>query len=248
MRTSRRRARAGWSEVARVGADEMNRRKGHNYVTVFADLVEKRVLFGTEGKDAKVWGVFAQELEAHNGDHAGGHAPEKLKVGIHVIGYVGETTQRAIDDFFPGYAKTFSRIRKERGWAPITRSHFDAARSKNGAMMTGNPEEVAEKILRHSEALGGNAVRQFKRESGKALLVRGVKLPLALAELGLIDEYEFVVQPRLAGHGPTLFAGLTKWLPLLPIRKGAWARQDVLPYRPQPRRDGLKRVQTIVCD
>src|SRR2546430_2994960 len=56
----------------------------------------------------------------------------------------------------------------------------------------------------------GKAVGQLKRESGKGLLVGGVKLPLALAELGLIDEYEFVVQPRLAGHGPTLFAGLSK--------------------------------------
>ena len=56
----------------------------------------------------------------------------------------------------------------------------------------------------------GTAVQQLKRESGKGLLVGGVKLPLALAELGLIDEYEFVVQPRLAGHGPTLFAGLSK--------------------------------------
>ena len=55
-----------------------------------------------------------------------------------------------------------------------------------------------------------NAVQQLKREAGKGLLVGGVKLPLALAELGLIDEYEFVVQPRLAGHGPTLFAGLSK--------------------------------------
>jgi len=56
----------------------------------------------------------------------------------------------------------------------------------------------------------GKAVQQLKRESGKGLLVGGVKLPLALAELGLIDEYEFVLQPRLAGHGPTLFAGLSK--------------------------------------
>ncbi|MDZ4802204.1 MAG: dihydrofolate reductase family protein [Bryobacteraceae bacterium] len=56
----------------------------------------------------------------------------------------------------------------------------------------------------------GEAVQQFKRESGKGLFVGGVKLPLALAELGLIDEYEFVVQPRLVGHGPTLFAGLSK--------------------------------------
>ena len=56
----------------------------------------------------------------------------------------------------------------------------------------------------------GKAVQELKRESGKGLFVGGVKLPLALAELGLIDEYEFVVQPRLAGHGPTLFAGLSK--------------------------------------
>jgi dihydrofolate reductase len=60
----------------------------------------------------------------------------------------------------------------------------------------------------------GSAVQQLKRASGKGLLVGGVKLPLALAELGLIDEYEFVVQPRLVGHGPTLFAGLSKHIDL----------------------------------
>ncbi len=58
------------------------------------------------------------------------------------------------------------------------------------------------------------AVQQLKRESGKGLFVGGVKLPLALAELGLIDEYEFVVHPSLAGHGPTLFAGLSKRIDL----------------------------------
>jgi dihydrofolate reductase len=60
----------------------------------------------------------------------------------------------------------------------------------------------------------GTAVRQLKREAGKGLFVGGVKLPLALAELGLIDEYEFVVHPRVVGHGPTLFAGLSKHLDL----------------------------------
>jgi dihydrofolate reductase len=60
----------------------------------------------------------------------------------------------------------------------------------------------------------GTAVQQLKRESGKGLFMGGAKLPLALAELGLIDEYEFVVQPRLVGHGPTLFAGLSKRLDL----------------------------------
>jgi dihydrofolate reductase len=58
------------------------------------------------------------------------------------------------------------------------------------------------------------AVQQLKRESGNGLFVGGLKLPLALAEMGLIDEYEFVVQPRIAGHGPTLFAGLSKHLDL----------------------------------
>ena len=72
------------------------------------------------------------------------------------------------------------------------------------------------------------AVQQLKRESGKGLFMGGVKLPLALAELGLIDEYEFVVHPRLAGHGPTLFAGLSKPIELkllsrLEFRSGAVA-------------------------
>lgn len=60
----------------------------------------------------------------------------------------------------------------------------------------------------------GEAVQQLKRESGNGLLVGGVTLPLALTELGLIDEYEFVVHPRIAGHGPTLFAGLSKYVDL----------------------------------
>jgi dihydrofolate reductase len=60
----------------------------------------------------------------------------------------------------------------------------------------------------------GEAVQQLKDEPGNGLFVGGVTLPLALAELGLIDEYEFVVQPRLAGHGPTLFAGLSKYVDL----------------------------------
>jgi len=60
----------------------------------------------------------------------------------------------------------------------------------------------------------GKAVQQLKRESGNGLLVGGVKLPLALTELGLIDEYEFVVHPRLVGHGPTLFAGLSRQVDL----------------------------------
>jgi dihydrofolate reductase len=69
----------------------------------------------------------------------------------------------------------------------------------------------------NAELLRGDlekAVRQLKQETGKGLLVGGVMLPKALAELGLIDEYEFVMHPRVAGHGPTLFAGLSKYVDL----------------------------------
>lgn len=65
----------------------------------------------------------------------------------------------------------------------------------------------------------GAAVRRLKSEPGEGLLVGGLRLPLALAELGLIDEYAFVVQPRIAGHGPTLFAGLSKYVDLRPVAR-----------------------------
>jgi dihydrofolate reductase len=81
----------------------------------------------------------------------------------------------------------------------------------------------------------GTAVQQLKRESGKGLLVGGVKLPLALAELGLIDEYEFVVHSRLAGHGPTLFAGLSKRIDLRPVSRLEF-RSGAVAMRYEPRR------------
>ncbi len=81
----------------------------------------------------------------------------------------------------------------------------------------------------------GKAVQQLKRESGKGLLMGGVKLPLALAELGLIDEYEFLVQPRLAGHGPTLFAGLSKRIDLKLVSRLEFG-SGVVAMRYEPRR------------
>ena len=76
-------------------------------------------------------------------------------MGLHSLGYVANTTQEAIDDYYPGYAETFTRIGKERGWPPVTKSHFNALIGEKGALIVGNPEEVAQKILRHSAALGG---------------------------------------------------------------------------------------------
>jgi len=81
----------------------------------------------------------------------------------------------------------------------------------------------------------GNAVQRLKRESGKGLLVGGVKLPLALADLGLIDEYEFLVQPGLAGHGPTLFAGLSKPIELKLVSRSEFG-SGVVAMRYEPRR------------
>ncbi len=79
----------------------------------------------------------------------------------------------------------------------------------------------------------GKAIAQLKREPGKELLVGGVRLPLALAELGLIDEYEFVVHPRLAGHGPTLFAGLSRHVDLtLVSRRDLGSGAVTLRYEP----------------
>jgi dihydrofolate reductase len=81
----------------------------------------------------------------------------------------------------------------------------------------------------------GKAVQQLKQESGKGLLMGGVKLPLALAELGLIDEYEFLVQPTLAGHGPTLFAGLSKRVDLKLVRRLEFG-SGVVAMRYEPRK------------
>lgn len=95
-----------------------------------------------------------------------GHGPEKLKVGLHSFGYVAETTQKALDEFYPGYAESMSRIGRERGWPPVTRAQFEAQCSARGAYIIGSPEEVAEKIHRHSEALGGIDRLTFQMDTG----------------------------------------------------------------------------------
>jgi len=84
-----------------------------------------------------------------------GHPADKLSVGLHAIGFLGDTTQQAADDFFPGYAHTFTEIGKERGWPPTTRRQFDALRGPTGALLIGDAETIAKKILYVSEVLGG---------------------------------------------------------------------------------------------
>ena len=84
-----------------------------------------------------------------------GHSPEKLIVGLHAIGFLGNTTQAAANDFYPGYAHTFTEIGKERGWPPATRAQFDALRGPTGALLIGDAETVAKKIIYANEVLGG---------------------------------------------------------------------------------------------
>jgi probable LLM family oxidoreductase len=94
------------------------------------------------------------DLYRESGRRAG-HPPEQLTVGLHSIGFVADNTDQAAEEFYPSYQEGFNRIGKERGWPPVTRSQFDAARSSTGALLIGNPEAIAEKILDENKTLGG---------------------------------------------------------------------------------------------
>jgi probable LLM family oxidoreductase len=84
-----------------------------------------------------------------------GFTPAQLKVGLHSPGYVAETDEQAIADYYPGYAEIWTRLGRERGWPPVTKAKFDSAAGPQGVLVLGGPEKVAEKLIRHSEALGG---------------------------------------------------------------------------------------------
>lgn len=107
-----------------------------------------------------------------------GYSLDQLKVGIHSLGYVAATTQAAADEFYPGYARAISTVAKERGWPPVTRVGFDAQRGPHGALLIGSPDEVTEKILRHSEALGGISRISFQMNASSlphAQLMRAIE-------------------------------------------------------------------------
>ena len=93
-----------------------------------------------------------------------GHGPDKLKVGLHSLGYVANSMGEAIDLYYEGYAKMFTKIGKERGWGPVTREQFDQQTGPLGAIVLGDPDQVSDKIRRHSEALGGIDRFQFQMD------------------------------------------------------------------------------------
>jgi len=126
-----------------------------------------------------------------------GHSPDQMKVGIHSLGYVAETTQQAADDFFPGYARAFTDIGKERGWPAVTRAGFDAQRGPQGALIIGDPDEVVKKIVRHSKALGGISRITFQMNAAslphvklmRAIELLGTQVAPALRE-ELVETYD----------------------------------------------------------
>lgn len=108
-----------------------------------------------------------------------GFKPEQLQVGLHSLGYVADTTEQAIEEFYPGYAESMSNIGKERGWPPMTRSRFEAQAGDLGALLVGGPEDIAAKILRHSKALGGITRLTFQMDTasmGHEKLMKAIEL------------------------------------------------------------------------
>ena len=96
-----------------------------------------------------------------------GHPQEQLKVGLHSLGYVADSTEQAHEEFFPCYAAAMTRIGKERGWPATTRAHFESQVGPTGALLVGDPTEVAEKILRHANALGGISRVTFQLDTAE---------------------------------------------------------------------------------
>jgi probable LLM family oxidoreductase len=94
------------------------------------------------------------DLYRESGRRAG-HGAERLTVGVHSIGFLGDTTRQAADDFYPGFAQTFTKIGRERGWPATTRAQFDVTRGPTGAYLIGDAETVAAKILHVHKSLGG---------------------------------------------------------------------------------------------
>jgi probable LLM family oxidoreductase len=122
-----------------------------------------------------------------------GHAPETLQVGLHVFGFVAESTQAAADTIYPGWHEMFTKVSRERGFSPPSRAQFDATSGPNGAFFMGDPDTVAEKLVRISGQLGGVdriSLQMTNPRLAHADLLRGIEL------LGT------EVVPRVAGSRP----------------------------------------------
>lgn len=107
-----------------------------------------------------------------------GHPEEELRVGLHEVGFVANTTQDAIDGFYPDYVYNMNKLGKERGFPPMTRDRFDYYMGKQGSLLVGSPQDVAEKIKLHSEELGGVSRVTFQMDMtfGHEKLMNAIEL------------------------------------------------------------------------
>ena len=108
-----------------------------------------------------------------------GHSPEQLRVGLHVFGFVAESTRAAADTIYPGWHEMFTKVSRERGFRPPTRQQFDATSGPDGAFFLGDPQTVADKIRRVAGQLGGVdrlALQMTNPRLGHEDLLRGIKL------------------------------------------------------------------------
>ena len=119
------------------------------------------------------------DLYKQAGERAG-FKPSELKVGLHSLGYVAQTKSEAINDYYPGYSKLFTKLGQERGFPPVTPESFDAQNGPTGALVIADPVEVADKILSHSEALGGISRFTFQMDVG----ISHARLMQAIALIG----------------------------------------------------------------
>lgn len=104
------------------------------------------------------------DLYRQEGERAGFTA-DQLKVGLHSPGYIAATDEKAIADYYPGYAELWTRLGRERGWPPVTKAKFEALIGPRGVLVVGGPERAAEKLVRHSEALGGVSRFTFQMDN-----------------------------------------------------------------------------------
>ncbi|HYO37640.1 MAG TPA: LLM class flavin-dependent oxidoreductase [Geodermatophilus sp.] len=118
------------------------------------------------------------DLYRQAGERAG-HPPEALRVGLHVFGFVADSTQAAADTIYPGWHEMFTKVSRERGFAPPSRAQFDATSGPDGAFFTGDPDTVAEKLVRISGQLGGVdrvSIQMTNPRLAHADLLRGIEL------------------------------------------------------------------------
>lgn len=154
------------------------------------------------------------------------HAVENLEQADALL--FGRVTYEMMESAFRPSARTGA----EPDWTEPFARTIDAAKKYVVSSTLDRVDWNAELVRGDLE----KAVQQLKRESGKGLFVGGVQLPLALAELGLIDEYELVVHPRIAGHGPTLFAGLSRHVELKLVSRFEF-RSGAVAMRYEPKRE-----------